>query len=239
MIIVLKGRKDRWSNIARALISIIPELLAPEMKAIYNRDFLDVLSAHIARSISRDHPTVVTSINEALSVYLEERRFRELSSKLVTIDDQSLFSRILVPELIRVAKFRYPQRDPEIDDEVYKLIDLLYRLSKGEEVKLPLIYGKYFRMVFVRVARPEKIEKLLIPHINFVKSVMEKYKGINRIYVLAAGRNVAAGKFCLRMISNELKKIGKLAEQREYEYIGRYRDIPQMKLYLGRISLRS
>lgn len=41
LVIVLKsGRRNRYENIARALISVIPELLAPEMKAVYGDEIL-------------------------------------------------------------------------------------------------------------------------------------------------------------------------------------------------------
>ena len=153
LIIVLKGRKDRYENIARALIAAIPDLLSLEMRAVYNENFLNCLSAHVARNLASEQPTVVTAINKAISASIEENpSLKELSSMLVEIDDQSLFSRILIPELVHIAKRRYPQRDPEIDEEVEEFIKLLYKLSRGEEVKKPVIYGKYIRVAFVRVS---------------------------------------------------------------------------------------
>jgi len=236
LVIVLRGREDRYENVARALIAVIPDLLAPEMKAVYDRDFLNCLSAHVARTLASEQPSIVTAINKAISASIEENpRLKELSSMLVEIDDRSLLSRVLVPELVRVAKRRYPQRDPEIDEEVAEFIKLLYRLSRGEGVEEPVIYGKYIRVAFVLVAKPEKIEALFEPHIRFVKGILSRHRGLESLYVLAAGRNVAAGRACAMRLEMELRSWGRVVSRKDYVYEGRYRDVPRTKLYVGRI----
>ncbi len=239
LVIVLKsGRRNRYENIAKALITAIPDLLAPEMKAVYDSKLLRYLSAHVARSIAKEHQPVVTAINEVIDSLMEgDERHRKLASMLVEIDDRSLLSRILIPEIVEVAKLRYPHRDPSIDDEVLELINILYRLARGEEVKEPVIYGKYIRVAFVLVARPEKIEAMLEPHVRYVKHILEKYHGIRSIYTLAAGKNVSAASALKILLENELKAMNIKAIIKEYAYEGRYRDVPRMKLYVGRIRI--
>lgn len=67
LVIILKsGRRNRYENIARALLATVPELLAPEMKAVYDEKLLKCLSVHIAKSIAKEYPQVVTMVNEAI-----------------------------------------------------------------------------------------------------------------------------------------------------------------------------
>jgi hypothetical protein len=40
VIVLKKGTKHRHENIARALLKAIPDLLAPEMRAVYDPKFL-------------------------------------------------------------------------------------------------------------------------------------------------------------------------------------------------------
>lgn len=176
LVIVLKsGRRNRYENIAYALITAVPDLLAPEMKAVYDRRLLECLSAHVARSIAKKYQPVVTAINEVIDTLTEgDNRFCRLASMLVEIDDQSLLSRILIPEIVEVAKLRYPHRDPSIDSEILELINILYKLAKGEEVKEPIVYGRYIRDAFVLVACPEKIEAMLDPPCTLHKAYIRK-----------------------------------------------------------------
>jgi hypothetical protein len=54
------GRRSRYENIARALITSIPDLLAPEM-VVYDNKLIRRLSAHVARSIAKKKQPVVTA----------------------------------------------------------------------------------------------------------------------------------------------------------------------------------
>ena len=136
-----------------------------------------------------------------------------------------------------MAKLRYPHRDPSIDDEVVELINILYKLARGEEIEESVIYGKYIRVAFVLVARPEKIEAMLELHVRYVKHVLEKYRGIRSIYILAAGKNVAAARALRILLENELKAMNIKPITVEHVYEGRYKDAPRMKLYVGRIRI--
>jgi hypothetical protein len=241
LIVLRRGRKHRYDNVARAVLKAIPELLAPEMKVVYDPKFIDCLSAHIARSLLKDYRTVVTAINDFVASKIEiDEELRKVLSMLVEIDDQSLLSRILLPELVDVAKLRYPHRDPQIDYEVLNLVETLYKLVKGE-VSMPVICGKYFRTVFVRVARPEKIEAMLEPHIRFVKYSLSSCPAIESIYVLAAGKlNIVAAKALEELLVRELKSMGyRLKEEgtKRQEYEAGYKGKPRMRLYVCRMKI--
>jgi hypothetical protein len=141
---------------------------------------------------------------------------------LVEIDDTSLLSRVLIPEMIEIAKLRYPHRDSSLDEEVLKLVNMLHQLARGEVIDEPMVYGRYIRILFVRVARPKKIEAMLEPHVNYVKHVLRNYPGINSIYILAAGENVVAAKALKILLENELRSMNLKPTLRDYEYEGRY-----------------
>jgi len=239
LVIVLRsGRRNRYENIARALIVSIPDLLAAEMKVMYDNKLITLLSAHVARSIAKENHAVVSAINETIdSLIRDDESLRTLASALVEIDDGSLLSKVLIPEMIEIAKLRFPHRDPSIDEEVLKLVNMLYLLARGEKIDEPVVYGKYIRTLFVRVARPEKIKAMLEPHVRYVKYILTNYRGIKSIYILATRKDVATGKALKILLEDELKSMNLKPTLRDYEYEGRYRDAPRMKLYLCRIKI--
>jgi hypothetical protein len=49
---------------------------------------------------------------------------------IIAIDDQSLFTRALIPEMTEVAQLRYPHRDPQLDTEIKEFIKLLHDIVK-------------------------------------------------------------------------------------------------------------
>jgi len=238
LVVLRRGRKHRYDNIAKAILKAIPELLAPEMKIVYDSRFVDCLSAHVARSLVKDYPPIVAAINDFIASRTEEDPgFSNVSSMLIEVDDQSLLSRILLPELVDVARLRYPHRDPQIDSEVLSLLEILYNMVKGKDFN-PVICGNYFKMTFVLVARPEKIKAMLEPHIQFVKHSLRRCPTIETIYILAAGRNIAAAKALETPLTKELGSMGfRLKSKDGQEYEAKYKGKPHMKLYVCRIKI--
>jgi hypothetical protein len=244
LIIVLReGRRHHYENIARALLKATPDLLAPEMKVVYDSKLIDCLSAHITRNAVRENPAIVTYINEFISSEIEkDEELRELLSMLIEIDDQSLLSRLLLPELIRIAKLRYPHRDPEIDSEARELVRMIYTIVKREytpEFK-PIICGKYFKLFIIRVARPEKIAEMLEPHIQFTKHALKGCPTTESIYILAAGRgNILAAKYLKTLLLSELRDMGVNAiVSLEDEYKGLYKGRSQVNLYMCKLEVK-
>jgi hypothetical protein len=94
LIMVLReGKKHHYENIARVLLKAIPDLLAPEMKVVYDSKFIDYLSAHITRNVVGENPAIVAYINEFISSEIEKNEeLRKFFSMLIEIDDQSLLS---------------------------------------------------------------------------------------------------------------------------------------------------
>jgi len=244
LIIVLReGRRHHYENVARALLKATPDLLAPEMKVIYDSKLIDCLSAHITRNAVKENPAIVTYINEFVSSEIEkDEELRELLSMIIEIDDQSLFSRLLLPELIRIAKLRYPHRDPEIDSETRELIKIVYTIVKGEPIPgfKPIICGKYFKLLIIRIARPEKIAKMLEPHIQFTKHALKDCPTMESIYVLAAGKgNISAAKYFKTLLMSELKEMGlDIRVSLEDEYKGPYKGRPHANLYVCKLEVR-
>ena len=105
----------------------------------------------------------------------------------------------------------------------------------------PLICGKYFKAVFVRVARPEKAEKFLVPHLNFIKCALKSCKGIEVIYVLAAGKwnCKLAEVFAKKQVplDSDLKNYIKGKEIEGFKYKAKYRG-RATELYVARIPLK-
>jgi len=238
IIIVLKrGKRYRYENVARAIVKALPELFAHELRVMYDTALIDVLSAHMARSALMNYPDIVRAINEYLDEVLKERGdLRDILSMIISIDDQSLFTRVLIPEMTEVAQLRYPHRDPQLDTEIKELIKLLHDIVKGVD-RTPMLCGNYFRVLIVRVARPEKVREMLEPHIKFAEHSLRDCPILRTIYILAAGKNIVAAKALKILLENELRDKGLSPKIEEQEYIGRYRGKPTMKLYTCRITL--
>lgn len=239
LVVLRRGKKHRYENIARAILKAIPELLTPEMKVVYNPMLIDCLSAHIARSLVEDSQPIVTAINEFVASELEkDEEIRKFVSMIVEIDDESFLSRILLPELIKVAKLRYPHRDPQIDDEVLNLVKTLHDIVKGD-VSKPMICGKYFGILFVRVARPEKLAAVPDAHLRFVEHSLSECPAIETIYILAAGEvNITAAKMLRTICAKELTNTRvKLEVSDEQEYKGMYRKKRYTKLYVCKMKV--
>lgn len=242
LVLVLKrGRAARSDNIAKALVMAMPYLIAPQMESVYDKRITALVAAHMARSLVRDNPSIVEAVNQVIRPLVEgDPETLELASMLVDVDDRSLFTRVLVPEMAEVARERYPQRDPRIDSEVVDLIRVLSALARGEvikEMKGPFCRS-YFRIVFVLVARPEKVDKMLEPHVSFVKRSLKECPDTRSIYILAAGRNIAAAESLRYLLEVELKRdrYGRVSIE-EHNYRGKYKGLPPMRLYLCRLKL--
>jgi len=103
----------------------------------------------------------------------------------------------------------------------------------------PVMCGKYFKLLIIRVARPEKIAAMLEPHIKFVKHIFNECPFIETIYILAVGKgNIVAAKALKTLMIDELGKMGlNIKISSEDEYMGLYKGKLHMKLYVCRVEI--
>ena len=198
VVVRMKYHKNRARNVARALILYIPEILLSEAKAVIEPDLALAVSCVIAINIAKHDPSIVQQIYEAVDVRFQDpSNGKNLLRELQEIDEQSLFSRILVPEIVTSCLKVYPMRPPDLGTEIQRLIELLGALVRGEVVQWPVLNGKYINLTIVRVASPEKIilDPELESHLNFVRGCRTRV-----LYVLAAGtRAMLASKLTQRI----------------------------------------
>lgn len=145
-----------------------------------------------------------------------------------------------MPELIEVARKRYPYRDPDIDTEVFLLLDLLYALCLGKDVENPWVRGKYFKVLFVRVGEEEKVfERMLQPHLEFIKAwILRKKIVFSSVYILAAGKYTKFIPALINLVKydEEIKHLVVLDKIEEYR--GVYKNNPATKICIGRIKIK-
>jgi len=100
--------------------------------------------------------------------------------------------------------------------------------------------GKYFKLFIIRVARPEKIAKMLEPHIQFAKHTLKDCPTTESIYILAAGKsNISAAKYLKTLLMGELKEMGLNAiVSLEDEYKGLYKGRSQANLYVCKLGVK-
>lgn len=204
VVIRMKYHKNRARNIARALIAYMPYILPSEARAIIEPDLALALSCVVAIRITKHDPEVVHQIYETANVsFQDSSKGKALLGKLEEIDEQSLFTRILLPEVIKSCLKAYPKTPKELKDEISVLVDILHALVKGELIgRPPILGGKYVNLSVVRVAKPEKIllDPNLQAHLNFAKFCRTR-----TLYVLAAGVKSKWASKLTQSISKELK----------------------------------
>jgi len=239
LVIVLRRGRKRHENVAMALVIVIPDLLAPEIYDVYDPKFIVILSAHIVRSYMKKHHDIIRYLNEILSEMEKDRELRELSSMLIEIDDKSLFSRILLPELIKTAKLCYPHKDSKIDEEAREFIRILYNIVKGVRAPWLIMCGKYFKLLMIRVDQPGMLQS----YIHFAKHALEECPEVETICILAEGKdNIAAAKALKTLIIDELRKMGRNIEiSSEDEYVAPYKGKlhKELHLYICEIEIES
>jgi hypothetical protein len=202
VVVRMKHHKSRARNIARALMAYIPHILPPEVGAVMETDLALAISYIIAIGMAEREPEVVRQIHEAVSIRFEDSlTVKDLLPKLEEIDKESLFSRILLPEVVKACLNVYPRRPQDLRSEIMDLVELLYALVKGD-LRKPIIKGKYLNLALIRVAKLEKI--LLDPELEAHLKFAEK-ANTRTIYVLAAGQNAKLASKLTARISKELK----------------------------------
>lgn len=228
VIVRMKYHKNRARNIARALTVYIPEILPSEAKAVMDPDLALAISCVIATDIAERNPSIVQQIYEAVDVRFQNPSDgKDLLGKLQEIDEQSLFSRILVPEIISGCLKAYPRRPPELQHEIQTLIDLLGTLVRGELLPRPILNGKYINLAIVRVASPEKIilDPELESHLKFAKHCQTK-----TLYVLAAGTKAKLASKLTQRICKEMSCKVDFEDVYKAMYKGKLADVYCSKL---------
>ena len=202
VVVRMKYHKSRARNVARALMAYIPHILSPEVGAVMETDLALAISYVVAVGMAEKEPEVVRQIHEAVSIrFKDSLTVKDLLPKLEEIDEQSLFSRILLPEIVKACLNAYPRRSQDLRDEIMNLIELLYALVKGD-LRKPIIKGKYLNLALIRVAKLGKalFDPELEAHLKFAEKA-----NVREIYVLAAGKNAKLASKLTARISKELK----------------------------------
>lgn len=228
VVVRMKYHRNRARNIARALTVYIPEILPSEAKAVMHPDLALAISCVIATDIAERNPAIVQQIYEAVDVRFQNPSDgKDLLGKLQEIDEQSLFSRILVPEIISGCLKAYPRRPPELQNEIQTLIDLLGTLVRGELLPRPILNGKYINLAIVRVASPEKIilDPELESHLKFAKYCQTK-----TLYVLAAGTKARLASKLTQRICKEMSCKVDFEDVYKAVYKGKLADVYCSKL---------
>ncbi len=184
VIIRMKYSKNRAANMAKALLTALPYMLPAQVKSMLDQDLMSSLTCIMARNIAEYDPEVVKYLYDIMDEEVQKYpHVKDLMTKLENIDEQSLFSRILLPEIVDATIKAYPRKIPNLREEILKAIDMLYSLVTYS-IDRPVLRGRFLDFLVVRVAKPEKV--LLDwkePYIAFIKRFLTR-----NIYVIAAGK---------------------------------------------------
>jgi len=228
IVVRMKYHRNRARNIARALTVYIPEILPSKAKAVIDPDLALAVSCVIATDIAKRNPSIVQQIYEAVDVRFQDPSTgKDLLGKLQEINEESLFSRILVPEIIKGCLRAYPRRPPELREEIQKLTELLGTLVRGELLPIPILNGKYINLAIVRVASPEKIilDPELESHLKFAKHCRTE-----TLYVLAAGIKAKLASKLTQRICKEMNCKIDFEDVYKAKYKGKLTDVYCSKL---------
>lgn len=230
VIVKMKNHKNMHENLAKALLAYLPHTLPSTVYATIRKDLGDGISYFISRDISKDDPYVVAELRKVIENKYSSEEYMELLNKLENVNSESLLVRILLPEIVEATNMVYPNKPPELNDEIEKMIDILNEVVNGN-IAEPVLNGKYISFAIVRVAASEKLAFSGIePHLKFTQKVLER--GVKNIYVLAAGE--VKPKWAKKLVERLMEDIG-LRLEFDDSYSGVYRG-KRLNLYCCKLT---
>jgi hypothetical protein len=125
-----------------------------------------------------------------IPLFKEKPEVKEKFDDLVALDNNSMFTQILLPELIEMGNLLFPRIEKTglLYEEVTGLINFLHRIATREkDEEVPLEYRtRLFSLLVVIVAKDEKIAiQGTQPYIKAVNIGLRQ--GIKNIYLLSRG----------------------------------------------------
>jgi len=242
IVVKMDHHRNQAKNLAHATIAYVSTGAIPRARQYINENVVRAIDFTIVKKIF-----VREGRHDALQIFVEEIFTPEIEKNpdikkycatMENLDIKGLFTRVLLREFLELGAEAYPEIPTEsIKEETKNFVEFLEKIAtkeRGVDVPGGLSFeGNRIRTGLVLIARPEVRDLYGIdPYLNAVKVCVEK--GINSIYILAAGRlNITAAKLVAQRLerSEEIKKI----EEREYKLRSGNKDVKALCLLFKRV----
>lgn len=216
-IVVKMGQHhNQAKNLTYATMAYVSTGTIPHARQYINENVVKAIDFTIVKKIfvrERRHDALQIFVDEILGP--EAGKNPDLKKYCIimeNLDTRRLFTRVLLREFLGLGAEAYLEISAEgIKEETKKFLEFLEKIAtKGRGVDVPLHFeGNRIRTSLVLIARPEVRDLYGVdPYLSAVKTSVEK--GINSIYILAAGElNITAAKLVVKQLENseEIKKI--------------------------------
>ncbi len=198
VVVCLNYHRNKDRNLSKAVISFINKGLLPRAKKYSDCKLMLSSDLLAAKKI------LIHGAEEALDLYqkeildpaLKDLVVEKWFKELCIVDDNGLYSYVLIKELVRMGNKLYPRHPSlEISEEVNEFVEFLYKIaSKEKGIDVDLSFeGKFIQTSVVLVADDSVTDFYGIdPYVKRVRSLLRK--GISSVYLCAWGTKVSLAK---------------------------------------------
>ncbi len=220
---------DRIEKVlAKVAFLVAPYIVSVYLEPALGYEFSRIVSIGLIENMLQGYPRILRGFKELADEAFENSRHRELLGLIYKADDTSLYKHVFLYELRRILG-RFGSR-VERNMLIDELSELLHVIAELEDVDVPKVCGHYVSLAIVRAGKLEKVVLgLWEPYVKFVKSVRGECPGLQRVYIVSAGRFTS--KAVKSLLEYMKKKIPGLHLVDKSEYRARY--------YRGRVNVPS
>lgn len=219
VIILLSHHKNQDKNLSKATVLYINKALIPEARPHLNTKLCKAIDLMMTKKALYSFIEARSSFNYFITRILrpkieEDQCIKEFCTVIDTLDERSLFTRVLLRELKELGYRR--AGITETGDTVFetgeftKFLTEIAKKEQGEDV--PLTFSrKYIKVAIILVARPE----VNTPS-RFIRMIKEKIKqSINVIYIFARGSNIDLAKE-VYLLCNQIPELAEVHKGEEF-----------------------
>lgn len=243
IVVKMDHHRNQAKNLAYSTIAYVSTGTIPRARQYINENVVKAIDFTIAKKIF-----VREGRHDALQIFVDEifdpetgknPNVKKYCTTMENLDTRRLFTRVLLREFLKLGAEAYPEIPAEsIKEETKNFVEFLEKIATKERgVNVPGgldFEGNRIRTSLILIARPEVRDLYGVdPYLSAVKTCVEK--GINSIYILAAGQlNIITAKLVAQQLerSEEIKKI----EEHEHKMRLGDKDVKALCLLFRRVA---
>ena len=205
--------------LARVSFLAAPYLVSEYLEPALGDKFSRLVSIGLIEDKLQAYPNILRRFREIVDETFNDPMQRSLLSLIREADDTSLYRHVFLYELRRVLR-RFGSR-VDRDSFIDELSELLRIIAKLEVIDVPKVCGRYISLAIVRAGKLEKVAlERWEPYVKFVRSVLRDCPGLQRVYVVSAGRFTSNA--VKRLLEYMAREIPDLSIVDEFKYRARY-----------------
>lgn len=235
VVVMMRPYKSQSKNFANVVSVYVPKALLPKSRRYVDPNLMTSIDYTISKSLLDINPTALEYyISEILGDLSQE--VQSLMARMDLITQHGHLTRIVIPELQRLASLYPREPSPQVHRETIELTEEIHRfVAASEEARsiegLGLYVGNNLKIAVVPVGRPDRLlTRGIQAHFEFIKEQLGN--GIDHFYIVSTEVNLKFAKMLVEKTCRELQFAKVFAE----EHRGNFRGKPT-NMFCSLISL--